>query len=107
MLATAKRAIPVIRRNLEIAARNAGAVVELADHWVEGAQAANNAGRAAEHDRAIADAVMAHAANWDAVVLGQMSMAPARSLLPAEVAVKVLTSPDASALKMKSLISGS
>lgn len=106
MLATAKRAIPVIRRNLENAARAAGASVELGENWVDGAQAANNAGRAAEHDRAIADAVAAQAAGWDAVVLGQMSMAPARALLPADLAGKVLTSPDASALKMKALIGG-
>ena len=104
MLATAKRAIPVIRRNLEDAAARAGVKPELGEVWVEGAQAANNAGRAAEHDSQIADAAARHGGGWDAIVLGQMSMAPARSRMPAELAVRVLTSPDASALKMRSLI---
>lgn len=104
MLATAKRAIPVIRRNLEDAARRAGADIELGAHWVEGAQAANNAGRAAEHDSAIAEIAAAEVDKWDAIVLGQMSMAPARALLPEALAAKVLTSPEASALKMKALL---
>lgn len=104
MLATAKRAIPVIRRNLENAARAAGVTPELGEVWVENAQAANNAGRAAEHDGLVAEAVKKNAAGWDAIVLGQMSMAPARALLSADLMSRVLTSPDASALKMKALL---
>ena len=104
MLATAKRALPVIRRNLENAARTAGASPVLGEHWVDGAQAANNAGHAAEHDRAIADAVASNAADWDVIVLGQMSMATARDQLAPRIAAQVLTSPDASALKMRALL---
>lgn len=104
MLATASRAVPVIRRNLESAARAAGVSPVLAEHWVEGAQAANNAGRAAEHDRAIADAISGRAAAWDVIVLGQMSMAPARDLIDPAIAAKVLTSPDASAIRMKAIV---
>jgi hypothetical protein len=104
MLATAKRAIPVIRHNLENAARAAGVSLELGEVWVEHAQAANNAGRAAEHDTLVAEAVSKHAAGWDVVVLGQMSMAPARVRLPPGLAARVLTSPDASALRMKALL---
>lgn len=106
MLATAKRAMPVIRRNLENAATAAGVTLEFGEVWVEGAQAANNAGRAEEHDRAIAEAVVEHGQGWDAIVLGQMSMAPARARIPPALAARVLTSPDASALKMKALLGG-
>lgn len=105
LLATAKRAIPVIRGNLDAAARAAGRTPEITEVWVDGAQAANNAGRAEEHDRAITDAAARHGAGYDAIVLGQMSMAPARRLMPADVAARTYTSPDASALKMKAAIS--
>lgn len=105
MLATAKRAMPVIRRNLENAARAAGASPEIVEAWVPDAQAANNAGRAEEHDRAIAEMAAAKGAGFDAIVLGQMSMAPARRLMPADVAARVLTSPDAAAVKMRAVLS--
>jgi hypothetical protein len=101
ILATARRAMPVIRGNLEKAAKAAGRSPEIGAVWVEHAQAANNAGRAAEHDRLIGEAAAAHGDRWDAIVLGQMSMAPARALMPAELAARVLTSPDACALAMR------
>lgn len=104
MLATAKRAIPVIRRNLEDAAKSAGATPEMGEVWVEGAQAANNAGRPADHDRLIAEAVYRHGTGWDVIVLGQMSMATARAVMPPDIARRVLTSPDASALQMRGLL---
>lgn len=104
MLATARRAIPVIRRNLEDAARAAGTKPALSEAWVEHAQAANNAGRAEEHDRLIAEAAQRHGAGFDAIVLGQMSMAPARAAMPAEIAARVFTSPDASAIRMRQLL---
>lgn len=104
MMATAKRAIPVIRRNLEAAASAAGASLEIAEVWVEHAQAANNGGRADEHDRLIAEAAVAQGQGSDVIVLGQMSMAPARALMPADLASRVLTSPDASALRMRAIL---
>lgn len=106
ILATARRALPVIRGNLEHAARTAGTSPELVEHWVEHAQAANNAGRGEEHDRLIAEAAVARGAGCDAIVLGQMSMAPARARMPPDVASRVLTSPDASALRMRALLAG-
>ena len=104
LLATAKRAIPVIRRNLENAARASGIEPELVEAWVPDAQAANNAGRATEHDGLIATAAKTQGAGFDAIVLGQMSMAPARAVMSADVAARVLTSPDASAHKMRALL---
>ena len=104
VLATAKRAIPVIRRNLEAAAARAGASPEIGDGWVEGAQAANNAGRAEEHDTLIAEAAAERGGGYHAIMLGQMSMAPARKRMPPDVAARVVTSPDASVLKLRRLL---
>ncbi len=104
ILATAKRALPVIRRNVESAAKASGKAPEITDGWVEHAQAANNAGRAEEHDRLIAEAASSRGAVFDAIVLGQMSMAPARGLMPADVAARVLTSPDAAVHKMRAAL---
>mgnify|MGYP001273117779 CR=1 FL=1 len=92
LLATAKRAMPVIRRNLADAAMAEGVSLEIAEAWVPDAQVANNAGRADEHDRAIAEMAAAKGAGFDGIVLGQMSMAPARRLMPPDVAARVLTS---------------
>ena len=106
-LATARRALPVIRRNLEDAAAAAGTKPDIKEFWVEGAQSANTAGRAGEHDRLIAEAAVAHGRGFDVIVLGQMSMAPARASMPADIAARALTSPDASVQKMRSLLEAS
>jgi hypothetical protein len=106
ILATARRALPVIRGNLERAARAAGTSPELVEHWVEHAQAANNAGRGDDHDRLVAAAAVQQGRDADAIVLGQMSMAPASRLMSSDVAGRVLTSPDASALEMRALLAG-
>ena len=103
-LATAKRALPVIRRNLEDAAARTGTRPEIVEAWVAGAQTANNAGRAGEHDRLIAEVAVAKGNGFDAIVLGQMSMAPARTLMPPGIATRVLTSPDASVMKMRQML---
>ena len=83
LVATAKRAIPVLRANLEAAAVAAGKQVEIGELWVAAAKAANDAGRHDEHDRQVADAVAA-AKDWDVAVLGQISMTPALRHMPAE-----------------------
>lgn len=105
ILATAKRALPVIRANVEAAAATAaGRRPEIAEDWVSGAKDANDAGCPQEHDRLIADAIARAADRYDIVLLGQMSMAPARALLPAMIAGRVVTSPDASVEKMRRLV---
>jgi Asp/Glu/hydantoin racemase len=104
VLATAKRALPVIRANVEAAATAAGRRPEIAEDWVAGAKEANDAGRPHEHDRLIADAIARAANRYEIVLLGQMSMAPARALLPAELTGRVVTSPDASVEKMRRLV---
>lgn len=106
LLATAKRAIPVIRGNLEAAAARAGVTPGIDEVWVAGAQAANNGGRSVEHDALVAAAAERCSEGADAIVLGQMSMAPARALMSEPTARRVLTSPDASALRMRSILGG-
>lgn len=106
VVCTAKRAIPVIRGNVEAAVAAAGAAREIGDLWVPGAKDANDAGRAEEHDRAIAGAVADAAAAWDVILLGQISMVPALRHIPAALQPRVLTSPAASVAKMRTLIGG-
>ena len=103
ILATAKRALPVIRGNLEAAAAKAGKAPEIGEAWVEGAQSANNASRAEEHDWLIAEAATA-AQGYDVVMLGQMSMTPAIKRMTPAVAARTLSSPSASVARMKQLL---
>ena len=103
ILATAKRALPVIRGNLEAVAAKAGKHLEIGEAWVADAQAANNAGRADEHDRLIAAAAVA-AQGYDVIMLGQMSMTPAIKQMPPDVAARTLSSPSASVARMKQLL---
>ena len=103
ILATAKRALPVLRGNVEAAAAAAGVQRHIAELWVPGAQAANTAGRAAEHAQLIADAAAA-AQGYDLILLGQMSMTPAIKRMPPQVAAQVLSSPSASVARMRQLL---
>ena len=103
ILATAKRALPVLRASLDAAAAAAGAKIEIGETWVQGAKEANDAGRSADHDRLIAEAA-ASAGTWDTIMLGQMSMAPAIEHMRPELASRVLSSPSASVAKMKRLV---
>lgn len=104
VVCTAKRAIPVIRGNLELAAKAASAGSEVGELWVPGAKDANDAGRAEEHDRMIAGAVAGAGEGWDVILLGQLSMVPATKYLPAFLAPRVMSSPVASVAKMRSLL---
>lgn len=104
VVCTAARAIPVIRGNVEAAMRAAGVEREIGDLWVPGAKEANDAGRAAEHDGMIAEAVGANAADWDVILLGQISMVPAMRQIPAALAGRVMASPTASVVKMRALL---
>ena len=105
ILATAKRALPVIRGNLEAAAAKAGKHPQIGEAWVADAQAANNAGRAEEHDRLIAAAAAA-AHGYDVIMLGQMSMTPAIKHMLPDVAGRMLSSPTASVARMKQMLGG-
>ncbi|MGE3710262.1 MAG: aspartate/glutamate racemase family protein [Hyphomicrobiaceae bacterium] len=103
ILATAQRALPVLRRSIEAAAVTAGVDREISTAWVEGAKAANDGGRIDEHDRLVARAAE-DADGFDVVVLGQMSMAPAVGRMSAAAAAKAVTSPCAAVARLKRLL---
>ncbi|ONG47270.1 hypothetical protein BKE38_24240 [Pseudoroseomonas deserti] len=70
---------------------------------VEGAQAAMAAGDPARHDALITEAIRAHAQNYEAVVLAQMSMAGAAALVP-DCPVPLLTSPDCAVAALRTAL---
>lgn len=105
ILATARRAIGVLRASLDETMQAAGVRLEIVETWVAGAKAANDAGNHVAHDRLIAEAAAA-TPGGDTVMLGQMSMAPAVRQMPAEVASRTVTSPAASVAKIRRLIEG-
>jgi Asp/Glu/hydantoin racemase len=102
VLCTAQRAIPVIHANLLSAAE--GRPFSADALWVEGAKAALERGDAETHERLIAEALVTAAADYDVLILGQASMAPARALVSPNVAARCLTGPEAAARRLRSLV---
>jgi Asp/Glu/hydantoin racemase len=102
---TQKRAQPVVRGTLEAAARKAGKPLTITELWVAGARDALNIGNNDIHDRLIAEQVAA-AGEFDQIVLGMMSMAPAKAKMPPALANKVLTSGEAAVARMRKLTGG-
>ena len=102
ILCTAKRALPVIRAGVEAAAKG-GPIPQIEEICVEGAKDALVEGDDARHNRLIA-AAMAKLDGYDMLALGQITMAPARSLLSPERAARVLVSPDASVRMIRRLL---
>ena len=105
ILATAQRAIRVLRASLETTMKEQDVRLDIVEAWVGGAKAANDSGRHLEHDRLIADAAAA-TPEGDTVMLGQMSMAPAVRQMAPEIAGRAVTSPAASVSKLRGLIEG-
>jgi hypothetical protein len=104
VVCTARRAIPVIEANIRAKAATLNTTPAIASLWVEGAKDAISAGDHATHDRLIAEAVKAGAANHDVIAFGQISMVPARRLLPAQIDARVMSSCDASVTRMRELV---
>jgi Asp/Glu/hydantoin racemase len=86
----------------QAAARGADARVE--GIVVPGALAALQAGDPMAHDTAIAAAAAAAADRHDVIVLGQFSMARARSAMPLTLQPRVLTTPDAAVARLRALL---
>jgi Asp/Glu/hydantoin racemase len=103
ILSTASRSLPVTHRSLDIAAARAGVRPIIEGKLVEGAKAALDAGDLAGHNRLIRAAINS-ADGYDVVVFGQMSMEPALEGAALEVASRIITTPKASAAKMRSLL---
>lgn len=103
LVCTARRALPVITANLEAAATAAGDTLELTAIAVPEAKDAITQGDLALHDRLVAEAIIAAPA-CDTILLGQISMANVRQLLPMELAAKVLTSSEAAVQRLRQIM---
>jgi len=101
---TQQRAMRVVRAGLDAAAARAGVTLRIDELWVTDAKDATTAGRPEQHDRLIAEQVAAAAKDFDVIVLGQISMMPALSLLPPDLAGRTVTSPDAAVARMRVLL---
>ena len=100
---TAKRSLPVVRASLDEAAARAGRSPRVTELWVSGARDAILNGDVDTHDRLIAEQVTA-AGDFDAIVLGQISMVSAVARFAPDLARRVLTSPDAAVARMRALV---
>lgn len=105
ILSTAARSMPVVRRGLENAAARAGVMPAIAAKVVEGAKAALDAGDMVRHNSLIRAAVD-EAKGYDVILFGQMSMEAALEGAGPEVAARIVTTPRASARKMRALLAG-
>ncbi|MPZ37363.1 MAG: hypothetical protein GEU95_04745 [Rhizobiales bacterium] len=103
VVSTQKRALPVIRGTLDELAKRAGKTPEIKEIWVAGARDALIAGDNDRHDRLIAEQTAA-AGDFGTVVLGMISMAPARAKMPPALAAKTLTSGEAAVARMRKVL---
>lgn len=101
---TQKRAMPVLRASLDAAAARAGVTRTITELWVAGAREAFAQGLTQMHDCLIGEEVVAAAGDFDVIVLGQISMVPARAYLPPELAGRTVTSADAAVARMRALL---
>ena len=102
---TQKRAQPVVRGTLEAAAKRTGKPIAITELWVSGAREALVKGDNDTHDRLIAEQSAA-AGDFDQIVFGMMSMAPAKTKMSPALARKVLTAGEATVARMKQLTGG-
>ena len=103
LVCTARRAIPVIERNLQAAAGKAGRPCVVTTLSIDGAKEAISRGRLDEHARLIAEG-LPPVDDVDVILFGQMSMQPARALLSDEVLRKLVTTPEAAVSKMREVL---
>lgn len=106
IVCTARRALPVVRGSVAAKAAERGTSPDITELWVADAKDAIIAGDNATHDRLIAEAVKSNDAGHDLIAFGQVSMVPAKRLLPDDVAAHVITSAEASVLRMRQLVGG-
>jgi Asp/Glu/hydantoin racemase len=103
LVCTAKRALPVVRATLDEAAAQGHRTPRVTELWVTGARDAILSGETEAHDRMIVEQVAA-AGDFDAIVLGQISMVSACARFSPDLAGRVLTSPDAAVARMRALV---
>ena len=102
LLVTFEPSIPSLKKELEALASSRGIRLQLKTRTVPAAIAALKQGRAAEHDQLIATAA-AELGRWDALMLGQFSMARAAAGIPPVSGRRVLTSPHSAVARLKQL----
>jgi Asp/Glu/hydantoin racemase len=93
VLATVASTLGPTCRLLEAKARERGATVALTPRLCEGAFDLLLAGQTEEHDRRVADAVLAAARDHDVIVFAQASMARLVPQLEGRVSTPLLASP--------------
>ena len=103
LLATFVPSIPALKAELEQMAQQRKLKVDIKTQAVPTALTALHAGRAAEHDRLIAQAAD-ELGVCDALILGQFSMASAAALIPDRPERKVLTSPVSAVMHLKRML---
>jgi Asp/Glu/hydantoin racemase len=106
LVCTAQRAMPVVRESLEKAAGYQGLSPKITDLWVKGAKSAIVEGTMEPHDRMIAREIEAAGERFDVIVLGQISMVPARAYIAPEIVSRVIASPEAAVARMRALVGG-
>lgn len=103
LLATFVPSIPALKAELEQMAQRRKLKVDIKTQAVPTALTALHAGRAAEHDRLIAQAAD-ELGVCDALILGQFSMASAAALIPDRPERKMLTSPISAVMHLKRML---
>lgn len=103
LLATFVPSIPALKAELEQMAQRRKLKVNIKTQAIPTALTALHAGRAAEHDRLIAQAAD-ELGVCDALILGQFSMASAAALIPDRPERKVLTSPISAVMHLKRML---
>src|SRR5262245_1161842 len=105
LLATFQPSIPSLEQEFVEMARDQAKDVTLESACAPEAMTSLTVGDTARHDRLIA-AAAARLAHCDVVMLGQFSMARARSAVQQVLGDKVLTSPDSAVAKLKAVLNG-
>jgi hypothetical protein len=103
LLATFVPSIPALKAELDQMAQQRRMKIEIRTQAVPTALTALHAGRAAEHDRLIAQAAN-DLGICDALILGQFSMASAATVIPDRPGRKVLTSPVSAVMQLKRML---
>ena len=103
LLATFEASLPSMADELEAMARSRGIDMHLHQAFVPLAMVDLAQGRAADHDRRIAEAAQA-LPECDVVMLAQFSMAAARDPVQRKLACPVLSSPDCAVLALRQRI---
>lgn len=103
LVASFAPSLPSLQLEFEAAGKERGVRVEVRTALAEGAFQALGAGRVAEHDSLVGEAVKS-LEGCDAICFAQFSLQSAASRVRSSIAVPLFTTPDSAVLKLKSLL---